>query len=146
VLGPLGRDGLAIKLAREAYREVADVDHLLHLAKSLGDDLAGFDGDQEAEIILGGAQFLTQQAHELATPRRRHRPPDRKGLRGVGNDDARILLPRRLEVGDALAGDRRGHRKPLPKRGLAHAEGGQDGECLCADRSAGVHARVSGLA
>ena len=43
VAGALGGDGEAVELAREAAGEVADVDHLLHFAARLGDDLAGLD-------------------------------------------------------------------------------------------------------
>ena len=46
VLGPLGGDGQAEQLARQADGEVADVDHLLHLAGGLGDDLAGLQRHQ----------------------------------------------------------------------------------------------------
>jgi len=48
-------DRQAVKLAGEADREVADVDHFLHFAETLGADLAGLDGDQAAEVVLGGA-------------------------------------------------------------------------------------------
>ena len=41
VLRALGGDGQAVELAREADGEVADVDHLLHFAFALGEDLAG---------------------------------------------------------------------------------------------------------
>ena len=75
VVAPFGRDGAAIKLARQPDREVADVDHLLDLAKPLRDDLAGFERDQAAEIGFGGAQFFAEQADELAAPRRRNRAP-----------------------------------------------------------------------
>ena len=40
VPGSLGGDRAAVELAREADREVADVDHLLHLAEALLRDLA----------------------------------------------------------------------------------------------------------
>jgi hypothetical protein len=36
VAGALAGDGQAVQLARQADREVADVDHLLHLAEALG--------------------------------------------------------------------------------------------------------------
>src|SRR5580693_5201024 len=42
-------DGEAVQLAREADREVADVDHLLYFAQALGDDLADFEGHQRAQ-------------------------------------------------------------------------------------------------
>ena len=48
VAGPLGGDGAPVELAGQPHRELADVDHLLHLAAGLGGDLAGLDGDQLA--------------------------------------------------------------------------------------------------
>ena len=60
----LGGDREAEQLARQPDGEVADVDHLLHLAEALGADLAGLDRDQRAEIVLVLAQQLAQLAHE----------------------------------------------------------------------------------
>lgn len=48
VAGTLGVDREPIELARETDREVADIDHLLHLAVSLGADFAHLEGDQVA--------------------------------------------------------------------------------------------------
>ena len=69
--------------------EVADVDHLLHLAEALGHDLAGLERDQRAEVVLRRAQLLAQQAHQLAAARCGHVAPHlERGLRaadrGVG--------------------------------------------------------------
>ena len=72
----LGGDRQAVDLARQADGEVADVDHLLHLAEALGDDLARFERHDRAERLLGGAQFLAEQPHELAPARRRNVAPD----------------------------------------------------------------------
>ena len=69
VVGALGGDGQAVELARQADGEIADVDHLLHFAEALGRDLAGFERHEAAEIVLGGAQLLADQTHELAAPR-----------------------------------------------------------------------------
>ena len=46
VAGPFGGDGPAVQLPRQADGELADVDHLLHLAERLGGDLAGLDRHQ----------------------------------------------------------------------------------------------------
>ncbi len=73
MVGALGLDRQAVELARQADGEVADVDHLLHFAEPLGLDLADFDRHQPAELGLGGAQFLAEQADELAAARRRGR-------------------------------------------------------------------------
>ena len=77
---PLGGDGEAVELARQADREIADVDHLLDLAEPFGEDLAAFPADQPAELLLLLAQLLAEQPHQLAAPRRRHQPPGEEGL------------------------------------------------------------------
>ena len=137
VVGALGRDGAAVELARQPDREVADVDHLLDLAEALRHDLARLDGHQPAEIVLGGAQFLREDAHELATPRRRDRAPGIEGLRGPAYGRARLLRAGDPDMGDDFARDRRRCRKSLAReRALRHAEPGQDGERLVANRCA----------
>ncbi len=50
--GPLAVHGEAVELAREADGEIGDVDHLLHFAQALGQDLAHFERDQRAQILL----------------------------------------------------------------------------------------------
>ncbi len=81
--GPLGGDRAAEELAREADGEVADVDHLLHLAEALLGDLAGLERDERAERLLLAAQLLAQQPHELAAARRRDVAPGLEGRRGA---------------------------------------------------------------
>ena len=75
VAGPLGGDGEAVELAREAEGEVADVDHLLHFAAALLEDLAGLEGHQAAERVLGGTELLAEEPHELAAPGCGYRAP-----------------------------------------------------------------------
>ncbi len=108
VLGPLGGDGQAEQLARQADGVVADVDHFLHLAEALGGDLAGLQGDQAAEVGLGGAQFFAQQSDQLAPARRGDLAPGQIG--GVGAVDRGVgLVRRRLpHAADLAAGDGRG--------------------------------------
>ena len=81
--GALGGDGEAVQLPRQADGEIADVDHLLHFAEALGDDLADLERHQRAERLLRGAQFLAQQAHELAAPGRGNLAPGEKGVVGA---------------------------------------------------------------
>ena len=106
VAGPLGGDGQAVQLARQADGEVADVDHLLDLAEALGDDLAGLDGHQRAEIVLVLAQQLAQLAHECAAHRGRHCAPLLE--RGLRASDHVGDLARRvgLEAADLVTVDR----------------------------------------
>ena len=89
VARPLRGDGEAVELAREADGEVADVDHLLHLALALLQDLAGLDGDELAERRLGRAQLLAEQADQLAAPRRRHLAPGLERAVRLGDGGAR---------------------------------------------------------
>ncbi len=124
VIGPLGGDGQAEQLARQADGVVADVDHLLHLAQALGEDLAGLQGDQPAEVGLGGAQLLAEQADQLAAARGRNLAPGQEGLvRGVDGPGA-VLRGGVMDMGDDLAGDRRrdrtraaGRRRSAGRRG-----------------------------
>jgi electron transfer flavoprotein alpha subunit len=51
-----------VQLARQPDRQVADVDHLLHLAEGLRADLARLDRDQVGERLLMFAQQLAQLA------------------------------------------------------------------------------------
>ncbi len=78
----LAGDRQAVQLARQADGEVADVDHLLDLAETLGADLAGLDRHQLTEVGLVLAQQLTEPADQPAADRRRRRPPLGEGLDG----------------------------------------------------------------
>lgn len=133
--GTLGGDGEAVELARQADGEVADVDHLLHLAEALGDDLAGFQRDQPAELGLVGAQLLTEQAHQFAAPRRRHIAPGLEGGDGTLDRVGDIVGAGLGDARDLLAGDRRAHRAgaAAPAR-IRHAEGAQELRDLFRDR------------
>ena len=82
VAGALGGDGEAVQLPRQADGEIADVDHLLHFAEALGDDLADLEGHERAQGFLRGAQFLAEQAHEFAPPRRRNVAPGEESFDG----------------------------------------------------------------
>ncbi len=93
VPGPLGGDGAAVQLTRQPDGEVADVDHLLHLAEGLGGDLARLDGHQRRQIGLVRAQQLAQARHQLAAHRRRGGAPRRKCLRCFARSRPR---PRRV--------------------------------------------------
>ena len=75
VARPFGGDRQAVELPRQADREVADVDHLLHFAVTFGPDLAHLERDEIAERLLGLAQRLPEIAHEVAALRRRHLAP-----------------------------------------------------------------------
>src|SRR3546814_11964208 len=75
VIGPLGGDGEAVELARQADGEVADVDHLLHFAESIGDNLPRLEADEAGQRLLPFAQHLAELAATLASTRRGAGPP-----------------------------------------------------------------------
>ena len=107
MVGPLADDGETVELTRQADGEVADVDHLLDLAEAFGENLAGLDGDEPAEVGLRGAELLAEEADQFAAPRRRHRAPQEKGRRG-GSDCCLNFLGRGIgDRSDRFAGDRR---------------------------------------
>lgn len=91
VAGAFAGNRQPVELAREADGEIANVDHFLHLAQALGEDLPGLDGDELAQRVLFGAQLLAQQAHQLATLRRGHLTPGGKRLLRLGNGLAGLL-------------------------------------------------------
>ena len=91
VPGPLGGDGLAVQLPRQADGELADVDHLLHLAEGLGGDLARLDGDQRGEIGLVLDEQLAEPRHQRAAHRCRGRAPRRERLRRFGDRGVGLL-------------------------------------------------------
>ena len=113
VTRPLGGDGQAIKLARQADGEVADVDHLLDLALALLEDLAALDGDDLAQRVLVRAQLLGEQAHQLAALGSGHRTPDIEGGDRAADHDVDGSGCILGEAGDGAAVDRRSHRKAL---------------------------------
>ena len=73
--GSLGRDRASVQLAREPDGEVADVDHLLHLAEAFLRDLPDLERHKGTERLLLAAELLAQEAHELPAPRRRYLAP-----------------------------------------------------------------------
>src|SRR4029077_12964883 len=59
----------AVKHARLANREIADVDHFLHFAFAFGDDLTSLERDKLAELVLQIAQRVTKTANSFTTHR-----------------------------------------------------------------------------
>ena len=109
MIRPLTGDGEAVKLARQTDREIADVDHFLHLAMAFRDDLACFDGNQTAECILGGAQILAEQANQFAALRWRDLAPFPERGFCHRNSFGCTLRTRVLDIGDGLPGQGRVH-------------------------------------
>ena len=78
--GPLGVHGEPVKLPAEAHGKVGDVDHFLHLAHALGQDLAHLQGDEVPQRFLLVAKRLTELTDHLAPLGGRCIPPGRKRL------------------------------------------------------------------
>ncbi len=78
----LRRHRAPVELARQADREVADVDHLLHLAQRLGADLARLQAHQVGQVGLVLGEQLAEPLHQRPAHRRRHRAPPLEGGRG----------------------------------------------------------------
>jgi hypothetical protein len=128
---PLGGDGEAVELARQPDREVADVDHLLHLAKTLLQDLAGFQADQRAELGLPPAQRLAEQAHQLAAARRRHAAPPLERRRGARDGAVELVRRRAAQRRQPASIDGRGHGEiaggqDLRRQAERRCDGGED--------------------
>ena len=73
-----GGEREAVELPRQADGEVADIDHLLHFAVSLGADLPHLDRDQVAERLLQIPERVPEIAHEIAALGGRTVAPRRK--------------------------------------------------------------------
>ena len=122
VAGALRGNDETVQLPRKADGEIADVDHLLHFAETLGNDLAHLQGHKRSEGVFRSAQFLAQEAHELAAARRRNLAPDAKGAPGASNDRRHVGKRRLLNAGDLGAVDRRTDReRAAPKLGRAES-------------------------
>ena len=123
VLGALGGQREAVELAREADREVADVDHFLHFARAFGRDLAGLQRDEAPEVALGGAQLFAEQAHQLAAARGRHAAPGLEGFVRAADGGGGFGRRGLRHLCDDLAADGRAHRQRAAGVGLdGHAE------------------------
>ena len=96
-----------MQLPRQADGEIADVDHLLNFAQALGDDLADFERHQRAKRLFRGAQFLAEEAHELAPAGRRNLAPGEKGVPRAIDDPRHVGRRRLADAPDLGAVDRR---------------------------------------
>ena len=137
MVGPLGGDRQPEQLARQADRIIANIDHFLHFAQALGDDLSGLQRHQTAQIGLAGAQFLAQQADEFTTARGRHFAPHLKG--GLRLAQLRLCSGQRggFDISDDPAVNRRMCGKVrggtgLVKKGRGHDEAFEDGKSFVA--------------
>jgi hypothetical protein len=107
VIAALRRNGAPVQLARQPDGEVADIDHLLDLAKALRDDLAGLERHETAEILLGGPQFFRKSPHQLAAAWRGNSPLSVEGACGTIYGGTRLRGTGASDMGDDLTCDRR---------------------------------------
>ena len=88
--GPLGVHLAAVQLARQADREVADVDDFLDLAAGLAQDLAVFEADEPRQVFFARPERLTEPADDLAATRRGYLAPRTECL--LGGADSLVVL------------------------------------------------------
>ena len=114
MLRSLAGDGQPVELARKAHGEVADVDHLLHFAFALGEDLAGLQRDESAEVGLGGAQGIAELADGLPANRGGRGPPLQERLLRAVDSGLVVALAGFAHAGDDIAVDGRDriHNRP----------------------------------
>src|SRR5271169_4611439 len=124
-----------MQLPRQAHGEIADVDHLLDFAEAFGDDLADLDRDEAAQIRLGGAQLLSEEADELAPPRRGNLAPFVERRLGAAYRPFDIRARRFHHMGDHFPGDwRSAGETALPQPAARDAEAVEDGARLLGRR------------
>src|ERR1019366_3418969 len=80
VVRPFRSDGQARQLPGKSDSVHTDVDHFLHFALTLGENLARFEGHQPAKCGFVGAQFFSEEANQFASLRRRNLAPFEKSL------------------------------------------------------------------
>src|SRR5271155_5438907 len=143
VAGALGGDDEPVQLPRQADGEIADVDHLLHFAETLGHDLADLKGHERAESLFRSAQFLAEKAHEFAPAGRRNLAPGEKGGPRAIVDRRHVMRRRLPDAGDLGAVDRRASReRTAPKLGRGQDRPGE--AILAGHRSASYVFSVRG--
>ena len=124
-------DRAAVELARQAHREVADVDHLLHLAEPLLRDLPHLERHELTKGALFTPELLTEKPHELAPVWPRQIAPDQKRCgrapdRGVGRGSVDIELhPPRVPYLETIRSGARAHGRYRKQTGGR----GQFGDC-----------------
>src|SRR5882762_4203504 len=97
----------AIKHARLANGEIADVDHLLHFAFAFCDDLTGLESDKLAELLFEIAQRVTKTANGLTAHRTRSRPPFQERFVRTRNRLIVIVIRCSTHAGDPASINRR---------------------------------------
>ena len=95
----------AVELTRQSHGEIADVDHLLDLALTLGFDLAHLERDQRAECLFLLAQLVAELTNDLATMRRRDLSPHEEGSLRTIHDSVVLRFGDLSDAGNTLAVD-----------------------------------------
>ncbi len=97
---------IAVQHARLTHGKIGDVDHLLHFAQPLGQDLAVLERHERAEVLLRASQLLAQDPDQLAALGSRHVAPQRSGGYGALKDVLQILVSGRSHLPERLAARR----------------------------------------
>jgi hypothetical protein len=92
-------------MAGQTDREVADVDHFLDFALTLGFDLAHLERDQRAECLFLFSQLVAELTNDFATMRRGDLSPHEEGSLRAIHDDVVLRLGDLSDAGDTLAVD-----------------------------------------
>src|SRR4030095_5397261 len=104
---PFGLDRQAIEHARLADGEIADVDHLLHLAFAFRDDLPSLQRDQLTELVFQFAQGVAKTANGLAAHWPGRDAPFKKRFLRSCNCLVVIFVRSRAHAGESLSINRR---------------------------------------
>jgi len=108
VSGAFGLDGEAVELAGETDGEVADVDHFLHFPFPFGEDFAGLEADEFAEIGFSAAESVAELADRFTADWRGGGAPFQESFLGVGDGPFVVLPCGLIDGGDRFAIDRGG--------------------------------------
>src|SRR5258705_278444 len=107
MLRPFRSNSQSIELARETDREIANIDHLLHLALPFCGDFPGFQCDERAQLALGIAESVAKLADDVAALRSRHLLPLTKRSLGALYRALVFVGCRHPDRGEHLAVNRR---------------------------------------
>src|SRR5690606_13551568 len=104
VIGSLGCDDLPVELAGEADGEVADVDHLLHLADALGADLPHLETHEGAEDFALVTQSVAEPTDVVAANGGGNGPPPLERLDGRSHRRLIVVGSAQAHRGQGLTG------------------------------------------
>ena len=104
VAGALRRHGLAVEHAGLAEREIADINHFLDFAFSLGNRLSGFHLNKNSQVMLVFSQQLAPALNHVAAARGWNIAPGFEGFIGSRDHLRCLLFGGALDFKKVLAG------------------------------------------